>query len=82
MVNVSDRTLRRRLVQQNTSYRALRDSSCFDRARDLLTNSTMTIMQIAEAVGYADARAFRRAFKRWSGQMPSEFRQAEASLRN
>jgi AraC-like DNA-binding protein len=80
MVNISDRTLRRRLVQQNTSYRALHDSARFERARDLLTSSTMTIAQVAEAVGYSDARAFRRAFKRWSGQLPTEFRQTEGSF--
>ncbi|CAM3443795.1 AraC family transcriptional regulator [Paracidovorax anthurii] len=73
-VNISDRTLRRRLGQQNVSYTRLRDGTRFERARDLLSHSTMTIAQIADAVGYSDARAFRRAFKRWSGQLPGEFR--------
>ncbi|WP_417071299.1 AraC family transcriptional regulator [Niveibacterium terrae] len=75
MMNVSDRSLRRRLAQHNTSYRSLRDSTRFERADDLLTNSDMTIAQVAEAVGYADARAFRRAFKRWSGLLPAGYRQ-------
>ena len=74
MVNVSDRTLRRRLVRQETTYRALRDSTLFERARDLLGNSDMTVAQVAELVGYSDARAFRRAFKRWSGVLPNEYR--------
>mgnify|MGYP001810125002 CR=1 FL=1 len=76
MVNISERTLRRRLGEQETTYRALRDSTRFERARDLLMHSAMTIAQIAEAVGYADARAFRRAFKRWSGQLPARFRES------
>lgn len=76
MVNVSDRTLRRRLVQQDTTYRQLRDSTRCERARDLLANSDMTVAQVAELVGYSDARAFRRAFKRWTGALPAEFREA------
>lgn len=82
MMNISERTLRRRLAQQNTHYRTFRDSTRFARASDLLTNSTMTIAQIAEALGYADARAFRRAFKRWSGRLPSEYRQTESAGRS
>jgi AraC-like DNA-binding protein len=35
----------------------------------------MSIAQVAEAIGYPDARSFRRAFRRWSGVSPSEFRQ-------
>ena len=73
-VNVSERTLRRRLGDQAVGYRALRDSTLYERARDLLENSTLSINDIAHAVGYADARAFRRAFKRWSGQLPTAFR--------
>lgn len=76
MVNVSDRTLRRRLVQQDTTYRQLRDSTRCERARDLLAHSDMTVAQVAELVGYSDARAFRRAFKRWTGALPAEFREA------
>jgi AraC-like DNA-binding protein len=73
-VNLSERTLRRRLDSQETTYRALRDHARFERARDLLGNSDMTVAQVAELVGYSDARAFRRAFKRWAGVLPNEFR--------
>jgi AraC-like DNA-binding protein len=66
-VNLSERTLRRKLGQQALSYRRLRDEALFEKARDLLGQSSLTIDEVATAVGYADARAFRRAFKRWSG---------------
>lgn len=79
MVNLSDRTLRRRLEAQATSFRALRDDTRYERARDLLVNSTLTMAQIAESVGYSDARAFRRAFKRWSGQLPADYRASAAT---
>lgn len=74
MVNVSDRTLRRRLVEQDTTYRELRDHTRHERARDLLVHSDMTVAQVAALVGYSDARAFRRAFKRWTGVLPAQYR--------
>lgn len=74
--NVSGRTLRRRLGAQELGYRQLRDAASFERARDLLSNSQMTVSEVARAVGYSDARAFRRAFKRWSGALPTQFREA------
>jgi AraC-like DNA-binding protein len=75
-INISERTLRRRLGEQSTSFLELRDGARFERARDLLKNSTLTVNEIADLVGYADARAFRRAFKRWSGMLPTDFRSA------
>ena len=78
-VNVSERTLRRRLSRQDTTFSTLRDSARYDQARELLTHSTQTITQVAEALGYSDPRAFRRAFKRWSGQLPTAFRETGAA---
>ena len=77
LVNISDRTMRRRLSRQSISYTQLRDATRFERARDLLANSAMTVAQVAELVGYSDARAFRRAFKRWTGILPAAFRERQ-----
>ncbi|AMV08511.1 AraC family transcriptional regulator [Xanthomonas citri] len=74
--NCSERTLRRRLGAQQVGYRALRDAARYERARDLLRNSQMTVAEVAQAVGYADARAFRRAFQRWSGRSPGQARES------
>lgn len=74
LVNMSERSLRRHLEAQNTSYRALQDAARYEKSSDLLAHSTMSIAEIAEAVGYPDARSFRRAFHRWSGMSPSSFR--------
>jgi AraC-like DNA-binding protein len=76
-INVSDRTLRRRLAKRETSFRELRDATRLARARDLLANTPMSIAEVAQALGYADARSFRRAFKRWTGQLPTALRGRE-----
>lgn len=46
------------------------------RAAQLLMTDNMTVDQVAKSVGYSDARAFRRAFKRYHGLSPSQFRKA------
>lgn len=75
-VHLSERTLRRRLAQQDTRYLTLRDTTRYERACDLLRHSELSLAEIAQALGYADARSFRRAFKRWSGQLPTALRKA------
>lgn len=79
MVNVSSRSLRRKLEQQGTSYRYLRDSTRYQAACELLDNTTLSLAVIAEQLGYADVRSFRRAFKRWSGLLPSDYRRRQRS---
>lgn len=71
--NMSERTLRRRLATLGVSYRQLLDEIRFERASDLLTRVGMSVGEVAQAIGFADARSFRRAFKRWSGTLPSEW---------
>jgi AraC-like DNA-binding protein len=73
-VNMSERTLRRRLQAQAVSYRSLRDSTRYERAKDLLCHTQQSITAIAATIGYADVRSFRRAFQRWTGMLPTEFR--------
>lgn len=73
-INLSARTLRRRLQREATGYKSLRDEALYARARDLLSSPGTTVDQVAATLGYSDARAFRRAFKRWSGQSPGTYR--------
>ncbi|URJ81594.1 helix-turn-helix domain-containing protein [Xanthomonas oryzae] len=53
----------------------MRDAARYERAQDLLRNSQMIVAEVAQAVGYADARAFRRAFQCWSGRSPGQARE-------
>jgi AraC-like DNA-binding protein len=72
MLNQSERTLRRRLAEEGTHYRLLLDSARKARALELLVSGRRTIAEAAEATGFDDKRNFRRAFKRWTGHVPSE----------
>lgn len=74
---VSERTLKRRLQEENASFQSLVDQVRLDRARELLTGTNMNLNQIADVLGYADAANFTRAFKRWTGISPSQFRGVE-----
>lgn len=71
---VSERTLKRRLQEEDASFQSLVDEVRLDRAGELLTGTGMNLSQIADALGYADAANFTRAFKRWTGISPSQYR--------
>ncbi|WP_052378731.1 helix-turn-helix domain-containing protein [Polycyclovorans algicola] len=67
-------TLKRRLSEANTSFRALRESVLKDRAMLLLTGTSLSLESIASALGYSDLANFSHAFKRWTGTAPGAFR--------
>lgn len=73
LLGVSRRTLARILDQQGASYSILSREVRLTEARRLLRNG-VTTPHIAERLGFSDERSFRRAFKSWSGNSPSEYR--------
>jgi len=73
-MNITSRTLRNRLKKLGTSYQLILDSLREQIAKTDLTNSTLNISAIAERLDYSDARSFRRAFKKWTGLTPYDFR--------
>lgn len=68
------RTLSRRLKGSGMGYRALANEIRFEIARQLLEDTEVPLGQIAAALGYSEASAFTRAFRRWSGQTPTAWR--------
>jgi AraC-like DNA-binding protein len=68
------RTLSRRLQEQGTSFRQELDTVRFAMAQQLLAESQMSIARIATLLDYADVTAFSRAFKRWTGMPPAQWR--------
>jgi AraC-like DNA-binding protein len=73
-LHLSVRTLRRRLREDGTSFRQLCERIRVDCAQRLLREQGMTVAAAAEQLGFSDTRSFRRAFKRWLGQLPGELR--------
>lgn len=71
----STRTLARQLAHDGTSFRRLLDEARYRDARQLLESSPMAIADIAAYLGYSNPANFTRAFRQWSGQAPSAYRQ-------
>jgi AraC-like DNA-binding protein len=81
-LGMSVATLRRRLSEENTSFRALRQQAMNAYARNRVLE-TRDIATVAEELGFSDPRAFTRAFKTWNGMTPSDYRaQANALSEN
>ena len=68
-LQLSVRTLRRRLSEDGTSFRKLIERTRMQVAQKLLHERGMTVAAVAERLGFSDAQTFLRAFKRWLGQV-------------
>lgn len=79
-LGMTGRTLRRRLVDQNTTYQKILDS-CRMRSAvlEFLIRKTASISEIALRLGYSEHSTFTRAFSRWMGMPPQYFRHLEAN---
>jgi AraC-like DNA-binding protein len=75
-LNMSERTLRRRLASQGTSWQAVVDRVRKRIAEDYLCTTSLSIQEIAELLGYTEATNFRRAFLKWTGRTPVARRRA------
>lgn len=72
--NISERTLKRRLKKEGTSFRTLLGDSRRAIADELLRDPRLSLGAIAERLGFADLSSFSQAFKRWHGIAPNHFR--------
>ena len=73
-LGMHERTLGRRLQASGTTFQRLLDETRLDMARQLLRDTRAPVSRIAAALGYGDPTVFTRAFARWAGQTPSQFR--------
>jgi AraC-like DNA-binding protein len=73
-LGLSERTLQRRLEGEGTSFLEIQDHVRERCARELLRDATLSLVDIAERLGFSDLATFSRAFKRWTGQPPGMFR--------
>lgn len=79
-MSISTRHLRRLLGQHGTSYERLVDEVRRDTALRLMADSVSSLTGIAYELGFQDPSSFTRAFRRWTGYSPSEFRRRQAQL--
>lgn len=70
----SERTLRRRLTVEGTSFRMICDEVRNVLAQNYLSTTQLTVADISDLLDYTEAASFRRAFKRWNGVTPQLFR--------
>lgn len=74
ILNLSVRNLQRRLKEVGSSYQAILDDSRESLALDLLRNSETPLYEIAFIVGFTEPSAFYKAFRRWTGKRPGDYR--------
>lgn len=74
-LNISSRTLRRRLEEQGSSFRQLQEEVRQALAEELLAIASLSQEDIAERLGYSEVSNFLHAFKRWKGLTPGQYRQ-------
>lgn len=76
-LGLSLRTLHRRLADEGQSYQEILDNMRRSVAIEFLENTRLQVDQVAERIGFSDAVSFRKAFKKWTGSSPSDYRRNE-----
>ena len=79
-LSTSSPTLRRRLKEEQTSFQQLKDEIRRDEATRLLAESPIRIADIASRLGYTETSTFQRAFRKWTGQTPGQYRARNRSM--
>jgi AraC-like DNA-binding protein len=78
-LGLSERTLQRRITEQGTSFRELLIEARQELSRQLLSDPSAEIDEVACLLGYQDASSFYRAFRYWEGVTPNRWRELHGS---
>ena len=81
-INMSPRTLQRRLTDNGLKFNELINEAKFAHAKNKLQDIQVPISKVAESLGYSDAAHFTRAFRRWSGVSPTVYKKRLTKNRN
>ena len=73
-LGMRERTFHRRLKNEGTTFRREMDRARLTTSLNLLKNSSLSVLEIAQAMGYCDSSTFIRAFRRWTGERPTDIR--------
>lgn len=76
MLHMSERSLRRKLLDAGIGFQSLLDECRANHALERIGSSHISLAELASQTGFSDMRSFRRAFKRWTGKSPAEYRQS------
>src|SRR3546814_8790271 len=77
---MTERTLLRRLRDENTTFQEVLERLREELAFDYLRRDNLTMEKIAYLLGFSSSSAFSRAFVRWTGQRPSDWREGRPRL--
>lgn len=76
-VGMTSRTIHRKLAQEGTTFRKLKESVLKETALHYLANPDLPIDAVATLMGFRESSAFYRSFKRWTGSSPGQYRQTQ-----
>lgn len=79
-LHMSESSLRRRLLRENTSYQSLKDEVRCQIAIDKLLNEDARVAELAEYLGFTEPSSFIRSFKSWTGETPTAYREKVQAL--
>lgn len=80
-LGISQRTLQRRLADEGKTFDDIREGVRCARALELVGRDRVPIAEAAAQLGFSDSRAFRRAFRRWTGTAPSKLAQEKSTAK-
>ena len=78
VLNMSSRTLQRKLGAEGTQYQSVLNEVRLELALYYLENTSLSLDQIAHELGYGEARSFYRSFKQWTGRTAGSYRAEKA----
>ena len=78
-LHMSSATLKRKLKADDATFQSLKDSFRLRRATSLLGGTEASVEEIADELGFSDASGFTKAFRRWTGVAPRDWRLAYRS---
>ena len=78
-LGMSERTLQRRLKEEGTSFQEILDNTRHYLARELLKNTDIPLSDVAVQLGFSEPSTFFRAFKKWEGSTPGQYRERSSA---
>jgi AraC-like DNA-binding protein len=73
---MTEKTLQRRLKDEDTNYQQILEGTRRELAQQYLREGNISVCEVTFRLGFSDQSSFTRAFKRWTGKAPGEFREA------